>query len=152
VHESHLDVWHLVLLLVTAPLVAVAVVLALPKVWRMPPDRPTRPRRWKLYVAMRMFAIRYLPLNIVSALFLELWGVAYFFDKLLAGGPGSVAGTLAMGCGWAFVASLALTPSVALLNRPRFAVPPGYRNMRGPLELWWLSRQRPVSEYRTGDA
>jgi hypothetical protein len=150
VDDGYLDVGNLVAIILVAPM-AVGALVVLPIIWRLPVERRTKPRRWKFYVAMRMFTVRYLALNFVSLLFLELALIADFFEKLLSGPASHTVSMFTTAFGWAFVASLLITVPVALFNRPKFAVPPRLRNLRGPVELWWLSRKRPVSEIRGDD-
>jgi hypothetical protein len=152
VDDSYFDVEHLVLLVLLAPIVGVGLAIVVPMIWRMKADRPPRkPKRWMLRRARRSSWVRTLPLNFVQLLFLELAGIAAFFEKLLPGAGGRVGAVFTIVFGCTFLALLLVWPIVTLFNRPKIAVPPTLRNERGALELWWRSRKGPVTETRERD-
>jgi hypothetical protein len=125
-------------------MVGVGLFIVVPKIWRMKADQPRRkPRKWSLGQALDTGYVRSLPLNFVQLLFLELAGIAGFFEKLLFGAAGDVAGLFTIVLGCTFIASLLVWPSVWLFNRPKIVVPPALRDERGALELWWHSRRAP---------
>ncbi len=91
--DGYLDVGHLVVFVLLAPIPGVGLAVVVPRLWRMKADRPPpKPRRWTLRRALRSSWIRTLPLNFVQLLVLELAGIAGFFEKLLSGAGGRVAG------------------------------------------------------------
>jgi hypothetical protein len=152
VDDGYLDVEHLVLLVLLAPIVGLGLAVVVPKIWRMKADRPPpKPRRWTLRRALWSSWVRTLPLNFVQLLFLELAMIAGFFEKLLSGAGGHVAGEVTLAFGWTFIALLLVWPIVMLFNRPKVAVPPAMRNERGALELWWRSRNGPIAQVRERD-